>query len=180
MTAPQGGAGGRTSSPHGYTETEIELRRTLVFRLRSERRMSYRQIAAALASGTVGPDGKEVKFTISPKQVRNDYWHVMRESGYTPDPDAVENYRAEQLEQCEQIKAGLRATAFAGDDKAANAYLRTLDHEAKLLGLYVPIPERAPERSPEELANEVAAFLAGVAAVQERSPGPSSNGSQPG
>lgn len=163
-------SGGVTKSPKGLTETEIELRQTLVFRLRAERRMSFRQIADALKVGTVH-NGQSVTFDISYKQAMRDYRAVMNNEGYAVQASEVAEHRADQLEQCERIKAGHASKAFAGDERAAGLYLRVLDHEAKLCGLYIPIPEQHDiESDAATIAGEVEMFLRAVEAVRARDP----------
>lgn len=125
----------------------LSLRRTLVFRARSEQRLTYRQIAAALKRGTPNPasPGDVITFDIAPTTVREDFYHVLREFGYVPDPAMVEEQRAEELLKLDQLEDVYwpRAVGYTNDDGgkvpgdtvAANLVLRVARQRAQLAGL---------------------------------------------
>lgn len=151
-----------TSTPDAELEAPVDLalRETLVFRMRAERRMSFREIADALGRGTIGPDGKPLDFKVSPSMVHADFWRVMEREGWLRAPEEIERYKAEQLQECALLKRGAASGAFSGDVKAMGAYLRVLEHEARLLGLWI----RAPESMEEAEAAE-ARIQSGIAEV---------------
>lgn len=132
------------------TPEDLELRRTLTFRLRSERRLSWKAISRALAAGTVNPaTGTEVQFTISPSSVRNDYYLVLRRDGYVPDPEQVEEARAAELLKLDQLEdtywdraigyteriEGAASKVHPPDEVAANLVLRVMRQRAQLTGM---------------------------------------------
>lgn len=131
------------------TPEDLELRRTLTFRLRSERRLSWKAISRALAAGTVNPaTGEKVWFTISPTVVRSDYYLVLRRDGYVPDAAQVEEARAAELLKLDQLEDTYweRATGYTEtvdgtvrdhppDEVAANLVLRVMRQRAQLTGM---------------------------------------------
>lgn len=124
----------------------LKLRRSVVFRARSEQRLTFRQIATSLERGITNPvTGEPVTFEISPRTVRDDYYIVLRESGYVPDPTQVEEQRAEELLKLDKIEDAYwdRAVGFTkpdgtvieADSTAANLVLRAQRQRAQLAGL---------------------------------------------
>lgn len=161
----------RTNSPKGLSEAQLTMRRTLVFRLRSERRLSYRAICAALAQGTVDPaTGDRVVFDITPNAARYDYWKILEQSGYLPDRDRVEEARGEELDKCDRLEEGLAPAAFSGDPRSVATFLRVMERRARLLGLDVQPASPAVDVDAEAQAmvDRVEGFLAAVAQVREQ------------
>lgn len=87
-------------------------------------RLTFREIAAAL----------EI-------DVKNCYesWKRGRQRLHAEAVESFGAYVGEQLATCRQIIDGLMPKILQGDAKAAEAAVRAMDHEAKLLGLYAPI-----------------------------------------
>lgn len=107
------------------TNTDIAREREdAVVTMRTRDRLSFREIAAALDC-----------------DVKNCYqaWKRGRQRLHKEAVEAFGAYVGEQLATCRQIIDGLMPRILLGDAKAAEAAVRAMDHEAKLLGLYAPV-----------------------------------------
>lgn len=95
-----------------------------VVAMRTRDRLTFREIAAALEC-----------------DVKNAYesWKRGRQRLHAEAVESFGAYVGEQLATCRQIIDGLMPKILQGDAKAAEAAVRAMDHEAKLLGLYAPI-----------------------------------------
>lgn len=154
----------------------VRLRRTLSYRLRTERRMTFPAIARALAAGTTDPaTGERVVFEISPKTALGDYWHVLRENGYVIDHADVELRRAEELEKCEALEAAYWPAAIGnattpGDPQAANVVLRAMRTRHSLFPGLTQVQVTGPGGGPLQVQVSIPdeALVEMVAAARER------------
>lgn len=137
----------REIAANGPPQLQRAVRRVEAFNLRVAG-YDYRQIHQAL---------NEAGYKCSIKTCYYDVQETLRELS-TFERVLAEDVRAMQLARLDQLMAGLSDTAFAGDTYAVEAYLRVLDHQAKLLGIYAPtevtVNHRRPlhNATPEELA----------------------------
>jgi hypothetical protein len=111
----------------GPTPTNADIARQReddVVRLRTRDRMTFREIAAALNC-----------------DVKNAYdsWKSGRTRLHAEAVEAFGAYVGEQLATCRQIIDGLMPRILQGDSRAAEAAVKAMDHEARLLGLYAPV-----------------------------------------
>lgn len=111
----------------GPTKTNEDIareREDVIVVMRTRDRMTFREIAAALNI-----------------DVKNTYegWKRGRARQHAEAVEAFGAYVGEQLATCSQIIDGLMPKILQGDAKAAEAAVRAMDHEAKLLGLYAPV-----------------------------------------
>jgi hypothetical protein len=77
-------------------------------------------------------------------------------------------YVGEQLATCKQLIDGLMPQVFAGGmngSKAAEAIVRAMDHEAKLLGLYAPTKQNVTVT--DEMTARVKALADELAALDD-------------
>ncbi|MFD1832416.1 hypothetical protein ACFSJS_22610 [Streptomyces desertarenae] len=109
------------------TKMEMDIaatRESEAILLRTRERLTFRQIAERL-----GCDVKEA--------------HTAWKRGTKKLADAAAashgEYVGAQLATVQEIITGLMPKVCAGDAKAAEAMIRAMDHEAKLLGLYAPV-----------------------------------------
>lgn len=115
---------------------QLQLRRTLAYRLRTERHLTFAAITRVLAAGTLDPaTGETVQFQVATKTVIDDYHIVLRDNGYVTDRADVELHRAEELEKCDALEAAYYPEALKGDVKSANVVLRVMRLRQSLLGL---------------------------------------------
>lgn len=99
-------------------------REDVIVVMRTRDRMTFREIAAALKC--------DVK-------TAHEAWKRGRARQHAEAVEAFGAYVGEQLATCSQIIDGLMPKILQGDAKAAEAAVRAMDHEAKLLGLYAPL-----------------------------------------
>lgn len=98
-----------------------------VMLLRTRDRMGFREIAAEI--------GADVKNTY-------EAWKRGRARLHQEAAESFGAYVGEQLATCRHLIDGLMPMVRAGGmhaPKAAEAIVRAMDHEAKLLGLYAPV-----------------------------------------
>ncbi|MEU6496435.1 MULTISPECIES: hypothetical protein [unclassified Streptomyces] len=98
-----------------------------VMLLRTRERLEFREIAEHI--------GADVKNTYQA-------WKRGRARLHQEAAESFGAYVGEQLATCRQVIDGLMPQVFAGGlnaSKAAEAIVRAMDHEAKLLGLYAPV-----------------------------------------
>lgn len=111
-------------------DTEIgRMREDQVMLLRTRERLEFRDIA-----DRIGAD------------VKNTYmaWKRGRARLHEEATEAFGAYVGEQLATCKQVIDRLMPILVAGGmpgTKAAEAIVRAMDHEAKLLGLYAPVKQ---------------------------------------
>lgn len=148
----------------------MSLRRTLVYRLRTEQHLTFAAISRLLAQGTVDPATQEtIRFELAANTVQHDYWHVLRENGYVTDPTEVELHRAEELEKCDAIEKAFWKDALAGDARSANVVLRAMRTRQSLLGLtQVTVTGPGGGPIPVQVSIPDEALVKMVAAVRER------------
>lgn len=82
--------------------------------------------------------------------------------------EASESFGAmvgEQLATCKQIIDGLMPRIRQGDSRAAEAAVRAMDHEAKLLGLYAPV--KANVQITDEMTSRIKALADEIAQLEE-------------
>ncbi|MGW6598490.1 hypothetical protein [Streptomyces sp. NPDC055036] len=134
------------------TKTNADIARQRedeVMLLRTRDRLQFREIADRI--------GADVKNTY-------EAWKRGRTRLHAEAAEAFGAYVGEQLATCRQIIDGLMPRILQGDAKAAEAAVRAMDHEAKLLGLYAPV--RANVTVTDEMTARVKALadeLAGLA-----------------
>jgi hypothetical protein len=112
-----------------------------VMLLRTRDRLEFRQIAERI--------GADVKNTY-------EAWKRGRARLHQEAAEAFGSYVGEQLATCRTIIDGLMPRILDGDPKAAEAAVRAMDHEAKLLGLYAPV--RASVTVTDEMTARVKAL----------------------
>ncbi|WTC56857.1 hypothetical protein OH715_16925 [Streptomyces cellulosae] len=108
-------------------EEIARMREDEVMLLRTRDRLEFREIA-----DRIGAD------------VKNTYmaWKRGRARLHQEAVEAFGAYVGEQLATCKQVIDGLMPMVRAGGPnapKAAEAIVRAMDHEAKLIGLYAPV-----------------------------------------
>lgn len=108
-------------------EEIARMREDEVMILRTRDRLEFREIA-----DRIGAD------------VKNTYmaWKRGRARLHQEATEAFGAYVGEQLATCKQVIDGLMPMVRAGGPnapKAAEAIVRAMDHEAKLIGLYAPV-----------------------------------------
>lgn len=74
-------------------------------------------------------------------------------------------YVGEQLATVRELIDGLMPRVRAGDSKAAEAIVRAMDHEAKLLGLYAPV--KANVTVTDEMTARIKALAEEIAELDE-------------
>lgn len=74
-------------------------------------------------------------------------------------------YVGEQLATVRELINGMMPRVRSGDSKAAEAVVRAMDHEAKLLGLYAPI--RANVTVTDEMTARIKALADEIAQLEE-------------
>jgi hypothetical protein len=118
--------------------------------LRTRERLEFREIAERI--------GADVKNTY-------EAWKRGRTRLHQEAADAFGAYVGEQLATCRQIIDGLMPRIIQGDAKAAEAAVRAMDHEAKLLGLYAPV--KASVTVTDEMTARVKALADEIAQLEE-------------
>jgi hypothetical protein len=124
-----------------------------VMLLRTRDRMSFRDIAAEI--------GADVKNT-------HEAWKRGRARQHKEAADAFGAYVGEQLAACQHVIDGLMPMVRAGGmhaPKAAEAIVRAMDHEAKLLGLYAPVKQNVTVT--DEMTARVKALADEIAQLEE-------------
>ncbi len=127
----------------GPPSLQRAVRRVEAFNLRVAG-YDYRQIHQAL---------NEAGYSCSLKTIYYDVQETLRELSQF-ERVLAEDVRAMQLARLDQLMAGLSDTAFAGDTYAVEAYLRVLEHQAKLLGIFAPTEININQRRPLHNATE--------------------------
>lgn len=135
--------GGKTTSPKGLTESQLEERRSIVFEMRARQCLSFREIAARVTAGGSG----RAAFAMTAKTAFDDYWSVMERDVMVASDD-LERHRATELHKCDQMEAGLASDAMGGDPSAVNSFLRVMQRRARLLGLDAPTQVSGPGGGP--------------------------------
>lgn len=79
--------------------------------------------------------------------------------------DAFGAMVGEQLATCKQIIDGLMPRILQGDSRAAEAAVRAMDHEAKLLGLYAPVKQNV--QITDEMTARIKALADEMAQLEE-------------
>ncbi|MFF5801606.1 hypothetical protein [Streptomyces albogriseolus] len=108
-------------------EEIARMREDEVMLLRTRDRLEFREIAERI--------GADVKNTYMA-------WKRGRARLHQEAVEAFGAYVGEQLATCKQVIDGLMPMVRAGGPnapKAAEAIVRAMDHEAKLIGLYAPV-----------------------------------------
>lgn len=121
--------------------------------LRTRKRLEFREIAEQI--------GADVKNTY-------EAWKRGRARLHQEAAEAFGTYVGEQLATCKELIDGLMPQVFAGGlnaSKAAEAIVRAMDHEAKLLGLYAPI--KANVTVTDEMTARVKALADEIAQLEE-------------
>ena len=116
-------------------------------------RLTFREIAERI--------GADVKNT-------HNAWKRGRARQHQEATEAFGAMVGEQLATCKQLIDGLMPQVFAGGlngSKAAEAVVRAMDHEAKLLGLYAPV--RANVQITDEMTARVKALADEIAQLEE-------------
>lgn len=124
-----------------------------VMLLRTRDRKEFREIAEQI--------GADVKNTY-------EAWKRGRARLHKEAAEAFGTYVGEQLATCKQIIDGLMPQVFAGGinaSKAAEAIVRAMDHEAKLLGLYAPVKQNV--QITDEMTARVKALADEIAQLEE-------------
>ena len=121
--------------------------------LRTRERLEFREIADRI--------GADVKNTY-------EAWKRGRARLHQEAAESFGAYVGEQLATCKQLIDGLMPAVFAGGlngSKAAEAVVRAMDHEAKLLGLYAPV--RSNVTVTDEMTARVKALADELAQLEE-------------
>lgn len=116
-------------------------------------RLTFREIAEQI--------GADVKNT-------HEAWKRGRARLHKEAADAFGSMVGEQLATCKTLIDGLMPVVLRGDansSKAAEAIVRALDHEAKLLGLYAPVKHNVTVT--DEMTARVKALAEEIAALDE-------------
>ena len=124
-----------------------------VMLLRTRERLEFREIAERI--------GADVKNTY-------EAWKRGRARLHQEAAESFGAYVGEQLATCKQLIDGLMPAVFAGGlngSKAAEAVVRAMDHEAKLLGLYAPV--RSNVTVTDEMTARVKALADELAQLEE-------------
>jgi hypothetical protein len=124
-----------------------------VMLLRTRDRMAFRDIAAEI--------GADVKNT-------HEAWKRGRARQHKEASEAFGAYVGEQLATCQHLIDGLMPQVRAGGlngSKAAEAIVRAMDHEAKLLGLYAPV--KANVTVTDEMTARVKALADEIAQLED-------------
>jgi hypothetical protein len=124
-----------------------------VMLLRTRERLEFREIAERI--------GADVKNTY-------EAWKRGRARLHQEAAESFGAYVGEQLATCKQLIDGLMPQVFAGGlngSKAAEAVVRAMDHEAKLLGLYAPV--RSNVTVTDEMTARVKALADELAQLEE-------------
>lgn len=123
---------GSTVSKH-----ELVERASIVFRLHVEHGWDFHTIAERLTEGLIY-GGRHVQYQCTWQQCKNDYNRILDAEAFLPSADEVQAARQDQLARCQMLKRALTENASKGDVSSVHAYIRVLEHEAKLLGLNQP------------------------------------------
>ncbi|RMB85615.1 hypothetical protein [Streptomyces shenzhenensis] len=124
-----------------------------VMLLRTRERLEFREIAERI--------GADVKNTY-------EAWKRGRTRLHQEAADSFGAYVGEQLATCKQVIDGLMPQVFAGGmnaSKAAEAIVKAMDHEAKLLGLYAPV--KANVTVTDEMTTRIKALADEIAQLEE-------------
>jgi hypothetical protein len=136
-----------------HNETLSRQREDEVVLLYTRDRMTFRQIAEH-----IGADVKNV----------HKAWKRGRDRLHQEATESFGAYVGEQLATCKQLIDGLMPQVFAGGlngSKAAEAIVRAMDHEAKLLGLYAPTKQNVTVT--DEMTARVKALADEIAQLEE-------------
>jgi hypothetical protein len=131
-------AGGKTTSPRGLSDTELTMRRTLVFRLRVEG-CTFREIARRISEGVETAGGQVVRFDLSSSNAQRDFWIVMQEAGFVLSPEEVETFRRRESARLSLVRGSVESRLARQGWRSArdvHALVRLVEVEAKLLGLH--------------------------------------------
>ncbi|MET9098310.1 hypothetical protein [Streptomyces antibioticus] len=134
-------------------EEIARMREDEVMLLRTRDRLEFREIAERI--------GADVKNTYQA-------WKRGRARLHQEAAESFGTYVGEQLATCRQIIDGLMPQVFAGGlnaSKAAEAIVRAMDHEAKLLGLYAPVKQNVTIT--DEMTARVKALADELAALDD-------------
>ncbi|MDX3074609.1 hypothetical protein [Streptomyces sp. MI02-7b] len=121
--------------------------------LRTRDRLDFREIAERI--------GADVKNTY-------EAWKRGRARLHQEAAESFGTYVGEQLATCRQVIDGLMPMVAAGGangPKAAEAIVRAMDHEAKLLGLYAPVKHNVTVT--DEMTARVKALADELAALDD-------------
>jgi predicted DNA-binding protein YlxM (UPF0122 family) len=136
-----------------HNETLARQREDEVVLLYTRERLTFREIAERL-----GADVKNV----------HQSWKRGRDRLHREAVESFGAYVGEQLATCKQLIDGLMPQVFAGGmngSKAAEAIVRAMDHEAKLLGLYAPTKQNVTIT--DEMTARVKALADELAALDD-------------
>lgn len=124
-----------------------------VMLLRTRDRLEFREIAKRI--------GADVKNT-------HQAWKRARARQHEEAKEAFGAYVGEQLAACQHLIDGLMPMVRAGGmhaPKAAEAIVRAMDHEAKLLGLYAPV--KANVQITDEMTSRIKALADEIAQLED-------------
>lgn len=120
-----------STGQRGATPTNRDIARQReddVVRLRTRERLTWREIAQRMEC-----DDKTCRQA----------WARARAKSHQDAAEALDAWRGEMLATCEAVIDGLMPKVLAGDPRAAEAVVKTIERTARLLGLDAPLTVNA-------------------------------------